>query len=137
LSLRKRLREGASRARVFKKIVTRSLVLLALGLLLHLFYYVFFGKFRIPGVLQRIALVYFVSACLFLLASHVLAVFPHLIRITVEGGGDRSLQYFIMKGLGPDSLGRENASLLFAFLVVLFWLVPLWLLLRKRIVIKI
>jgi predicted acyltransferase len=69
LSLTKRIKAGISRSMLFQKIVTRSLILFALGMLLHLFYFAFFGKFRIPGILQRIAIVYFVCAVLFLLTS--------------------------------------------------------------------
>jgi predicted acyltransferase len=69
LSLTKRLKSGISRSKLFQKIITRTLILFSLGMLLHLFYFVFFGRFRIPGILQRIAIVYFVCAVLFLLTS--------------------------------------------------------------------
>jgi predicted acyltransferase len=55
----------------YKKIFIRSLKLIGLGLLLNLFlpYFPFFGDLetlRLPGVLQRIGIVFFVSALLYL-----------------------------------------------------------------------
>jgi predicted acyltransferase len=55
----------------YKKIIIRSLKLLGLGLLLNLFlpYFPFFQDFetlRIPGVLQRIGIVFFISSILYL-----------------------------------------------------------------------
>jgi len=55
----------------YKKIITRSLKLLGLGLLLNLFspYFPFFEDFetlRIPGVLQRIGIVFLISSILYL-----------------------------------------------------------------------
>lgn len=51
---------------VVGKIVRRSLVLFGLGLFLNLFPRFDFATFRIPGVLQRIALVYGVCSLIFL-----------------------------------------------------------------------
>ncbi|MDU0371221.1 acyltransferase family protein [Hymenobacter endophyticus] len=48
------------------RIIRRALVLLVLGLLIGLVPYFYFTSFRIPGVLQRLALVYAVCAVLFL-----------------------------------------------------------------------
>jgi predicted acyltransferase len=69
LSLTKRLKAGLSRSKLFQKTVSRTIMLFSLGMLLHLFYFAFFGRFRIPGILQRIAIVYFVCAVLYLLTS--------------------------------------------------------------------
>jgi len=69
LSLARLLRSGASRLKIFRKIVLRSFIILALGLFLHFLYYVFYGVMRIPGVLQRLALVYFICGCLFIITS--------------------------------------------------------------------
>ena len=69
LSLTKRLKAGISRSKIFQKVLVRALILFSLGMLLHLYYYIFFGRFRIPGILQRIAIVYFVCAVLFLWTS--------------------------------------------------------------------
>jgi len=58
-------------ASVYKKIAIRSLKLIGLGLFLNLFlpYFPFmvdFETFRFPGVLQRIGIVFFISAILYL-----------------------------------------------------------------------
>lgn len=305
VSFTKRAKARAGRFRLFRKIAVRSLTLLLLGLLLHLFYFALFEKFRIPGVLQRIAVVYFISASLFLIstwrsqlvitaaillcywglmtlipvpgmektglepetnlaahldravfgehlrneksdpqgllgtlpaicfgligmlaghwllrekkplektagflvagilliilgrvwapafpiirdintssfvlyttglamlawgacyflveclgmkwwtkpfaaygvscifvfmASHILAVFPWIIRIPIQWAGKRPLQEVIMKGTFPDTMSPQNASLIFASIVVLLWLIPLWVMYNRRIIIKI
>jgi len=69
LSLAKRLKAGISRSKLFKKIIIRAIILFSLGMSLHLFYFAFFGRLRIPGILQRIAIVYFVCAVVFLFTS--------------------------------------------------------------------
>ncbi|TAE41597.1 MAG: DUF5009 domain-containing protein [Sphingobacteriales bacterium] len=51
------------------KILKRGAILIALGLLLNLFPYFDFGHVRIPGVLQRVGIVYIVCAVLFLKTS--------------------------------------------------------------------
>ena len=42
-----------------------------------------------------------------------------------------------MKGAFPDSMSPQNASLIFDSCVVLLWLIPLWIMYNRRIVIKI
>ncbi|WP_128548057.1 acyltransferase family protein [Larkinella soli] len=60
-------KDGSSAGRnVTAKIVRRSLTLFALGLFLNLFPHFNFATVRIPGVLQRIALVYLASALIYL-----------------------------------------------------------------------
>ena len=61
-ALSKRVHSGESKKPVYMKIVRRTLILFALGLLLTLFPYFEFDHMRIPGVLQRIALVYLLTA---------------------------------------------------------------------------
>jgi len=62
----------AAHPQLIKKIVKRSLTLFGLGILLsfipHIFYdpSVIIKTFRIPGILQRIALVYFASSIIFI-----------------------------------------------------------------------
>jgi predicted acyltransferase len=55
---------GAKRAELYFKIFRRSLILFSLGILLRLFPRFEFESLRIPGVLQRIALCYFLAALL-------------------------------------------------------------------------
>jgi predicted acyltransferase len=65
LALSKRIERGDSLASVYLKVVMRSLVLFALGMLLRLLFHFNFEGIRIPGVLQRIAVCYLVSALVF------------------------------------------------------------------------
>ena len=58
-------------ALVYKKILIRSVKLIGLGIFLNIFlpYYPFikdFDSFRIPGVLQRIGIVFFISSILYI-----------------------------------------------------------------------
>jgi predicted acyltransferase len=58
--------QGNIRTPLIKKIIRRTLILFALGLLLNWFPYFDIAHGRIPGVLQRIALCYFLAAWIFL-----------------------------------------------------------------------
>jgi predicted acyltransferase len=68
-SLSTRKYEESGHAKLITKIAKRSLVLFGLGLFLHLFPSFDFATVRIPGVLQRIAIVFLVCAILFLKTS--------------------------------------------------------------------
>lgn len=57
---------GASQSQLIGKLALRSLVIFLLGLLFYLWPDFNFAEMRIPGVLQRIALVYFFSSLIFL-----------------------------------------------------------------------
>ena len=61
-------RGQTTRGRVYLKIIVRTLVLFGLGLFLNGFPFFELDTLRIPGVLQRIALVYFFAA---LIVTHV------------------------------------------------------------------
>lgn len=65
LALSKRIEEGLTRD-VYLKIFRRSLLIFLLGSFLHLFPYFDFGNWRIPGVLQRIAVCYLITSLIFL-----------------------------------------------------------------------
>lgn len=65
LALSKRMERGDSSVSLYTKIFRRSLILFALGVALHLLFRFDFAHFRIPGVLQRIAICYLVSALIF------------------------------------------------------------------------
>jgi predicted acyltransferase len=68
LALAPRLeREG--RAAVALKVVRRSIVIFALGIILNGFPWFVWATLRIPGVLQRIAVCYLVAAVIYLLTS--------------------------------------------------------------------
>lgn len=66
LALGRRLAAGQSRSAVAVKILRRSAIIFALGLLLHAVPDFDLANIRIPGVLQRIAVCYLVAALLFL-----------------------------------------------------------------------
>jgi len=68
LALGQRSEEGAPRE-VYLKIFRRSALIFLIGSLLHLFPFFDFANWRIPGVLQRIAVCYLVAALIFLHAN--------------------------------------------------------------------
>jgi predicted acyltransferase len=65
LALTRRRARGIRLSSLYVKIFSRSLILFALGILLRLLFRFDFENLRIPGVLQRIAVCYLVSALLF------------------------------------------------------------------------
>lgn len=66
LAYTKRLSRGDSPASMYGKIVWRSVMIFGLGLFLALFPEFDFANLRIPGVLQRIAVVFLICSLLFL-----------------------------------------------------------------------
>ncbi|HER43810.1 MAG TPA: DUF5009 domain-containing protein [Candidatus Eisenbacteria bacterium] len=66
ISFGRRLEAEGDKRPLYLKIVRRSLILFALGLLLNGFPYYDLSTIRIPGVLQRIAVCYLASAVIFL-----------------------------------------------------------------------
>jgi predicted acyltransferase len=66
LALGRRLSVGQTRSDVVAKILRRSAIIFALGLLLHAIPNFDFATLRIPGVLQRIAVCYLAAALIFL-----------------------------------------------------------------------
>lgn len=66
LSYTKQQAWGVPRGKMVGKILKRSLIIFALGVFLNLFPDFNFAEIRIPGVLQRIALVFLACALLFL-----------------------------------------------------------------------
>ncbi len=69
LALGRRVEQGVNPPEMYGKIARRALIIFALGLFLAGFPYFKLGTLRIPGVLQRIAVCYFVAALLYLHAS--------------------------------------------------------------------
>ena len=97
-------RDATARARLWRKILLRAAVLFALGLGENAYLRLSFEALRIPGVLQRIAVVYLAAAWLqSRLSSRALAV---VAAVTLLG-------YWLLlaavpvPGLGQPSLGRE------------------------------
>jgi predicted acyltransferase len=66
LALARRADGGGSKRDLYVKIVRRTIIIFALGLVLTAFPYNDPAAFRIPGVLQRIAVCYFFAALIFL-----------------------------------------------------------------------
>ncbi|MGF1638733.1 MAG: acyltransferase family protein [Cyclobacteriaceae bacterium] len=69
LAYSRQLAAGREPSSMVAKILKRSLYIFLLGLFLNLFPFFDFGNLRIPGVLQRIAIVFLVCALLFLYTS--------------------------------------------------------------------
>ncbi len=65
LALGRRLERGDDRGAIVRKILRRTLLIFVIGLVLNAFPFFDLSTVRIPGVLQRIALVYGVCALLF------------------------------------------------------------------------
>ncbi|HSE32134.1 MAG TPA: DUF5009 domain-containing protein [Pyrinomonadaceae bacterium] len=66
LAFASRLERGGSRRDLHLKVIKRTLIIFALGLLLNGFPYFNLSELRIPGVLQRIAVCYFFASIIFL-----------------------------------------------------------------------
>ncbi len=69
LAFKKRIQTGASKTDLMKKVLIRSVIIFALGIFLWLFPGFDFSNIRIPGVLQRIALVYLFCSLIFMNTS--------------------------------------------------------------------
>lgn len=66
LSFKKRREQGVDRKKLFYHALQRSIIIFLLGMFLHLFPYFNFSTVRIPGVLQRIAVVYLIASTIYL-----------------------------------------------------------------------
>jgi predicted acyltransferase len=66
LSLGRRVEEGAPKRPLYLKALKRALIIFALGFFLNLYPHFDFATVRIPGVLQRIAVCYLITAVIFL-----------------------------------------------------------------------
>lgn len=104
-ALSSRKNDPSARGGLVQKILTRTLILFALGLFLNLFPVFDFSTVRIPGVLQRIAIVYMLASFLFLKLS------PK--GIAWLGAGILAGYYLLMSlvpvpGIGPANLEPET-----------------------------
>ncbi len=66
LSFAKRVESGIPVRQLYGHIITRTIIIFALGLFLNGFPYFNFSELRIPGVLQRIAICYGITSIIFL-----------------------------------------------------------------------
>lgn len=103
LSLGKRLAQGASRQQLLLQALRRGAILFALGLLIYSFPIPNPDTFRILGVLQRIAICYFVSAAIYLytgVRGQILATFALLATYWLL------MAFAPVPGCAPGSLER-------------------------------
>jgi predicted acyltransferase len=104
-SISRRRDEGQSDSYLIKQISHRTLIIFSLGLLLNGFPYYYFSIIRVPGVLQRIALTYFIAALLFLktrIRTQALLVPAILIAYWV------AMTRVPVPGFGAGDLSREG-----------------------------
>ena len=66
LAFGNRLERGGTRRDLYLKIIRRTLIIFAVGLFLNGFPYFRLAEYRIPGVLQRLAVCYFFASIIFL-----------------------------------------------------------------------
>lgn len=106
LSFSKQLSKEVKLPVIFKKILKRSLILFALGLLVNLLVNpTLDGGFRIAGVLQRIAIVFFVCSFLFLKTNWKTQI---TIGLSILFGYWVILTFIPIPDLGYPSLDIEN-----------------------------
>ena len=117
LAFGKRMEAGATSQRdLYIKVVKRSAIIFALGLFLNLFPYFRFATFRIPGVLQRIAVCYFVASLIFLKTR----LRTQLVIIAVLLVGYCLLMtFFAAPGFAPGDLSKEGSLASFIDRVVI------------------
>jgi predicted acyltransferase len=97
--------DAVNHPKLIKNIIIRSLKLFGLGLILSLFPYFDFTIVRIPGVLQRIAIVYLVASLLFIKLKPI-TLFQIFGLLLIA-------YYLIMSlvpvpGVGPANLGKDT-----------------------------
>jgi predicted acyltransferase len=95
----------ANHPKLIKSVIIRSLKLFVLGLILSLFPYFDFTVVRIPGVLQRIAIVYLVASLIFikLKPKTIVQIFGLLLI-----GYWLIMTFVPVPGVGPANLGKDT-----------------------------
>jgi predicted acyltransferase len=109
LSYTKQINRGVSKSFMFRKIAIRSLKIFTVGMLLRLLPNFDLGNIELPGVLQRIAFVFFISASLFLVSNwrqQAIIGIGILILYSI------AMQLLPVPGIGPGVLepGRNLAA---------------------------
>lgn len=111
--------EGADKPAITKRIVKRSLTLFGIGLILNTFPFINlevffsthelalmdFNSFRIPGVLQRISIVFFFCALLYV---HTKRNTQIIITVALLIGYWLLMTLVPVPGVGPANLGKET-----------------------------
>ena len=103
LSLQNRLKRGDSKKKIFLHLTKRSALIFFIGVLLYAFPFTDLVHFRIPGVLQRIALVNFFCGLMLLYTSRKFRIYAGVIIL---------LGYWILLAFIPSPL---SASLTLAY----------------------
>ncbi|HMV44487.1 MAG TPA: DUF5009 domain-containing protein [Leptospiraceae bacterium] len=103
ISFSKSLTSGKSRLALFIKILRRSLILFLLGIFLNGFPEFNFSTIRIPGVLQRIALVYLFSASLYLFLNRKILLYLASFLLI--------LHYFLITQIPNPDLGEASLEM--------------------------
>ncbi len=103
LSLSKKMHNGVSTRELYLDIARRTVVIFLLGLALNAFPYHFFdGGVRVLGVLQRIALCYFVASALFITYKPSVQLWIMLLLL---------IGYWLLMSLMPvPGFGRNNLT---------------------------
>ena len=104
LSLSRRLAAGETGSRLYAKIIRRSLILFLLGLLLNFIPRFDLAHLRIPGVLQRIALCYFLASLLYLKTSRC---FQLGLSLFILVGYWAVLKFVPFPGQGADAFSPQ------------------------------
>ena len=109
LALAPRLERDEPRGRLLLRIVSRSVILVALGLFLAGFPSFDFATIRIPGVLQRIAVCYLAAALLFVATwrRHPVAV-TTAVLVSLLLGYWALMVLVPVPGFGAGDLGKEG-----------------------------
>ena len=82
ISLKNKLEKGISRVKIIASVLRRSILLFLFGLLINGFPTYDLTVIRVPGVLQRIAIVYFCSSLIYILLKSVIK--KDLIQIAIQ-----------------------------------------------------
>ena len=109
LSFSKQLQKGISRKQVFKKSLWRAVKIFGVGLALRFLPTFDFSRFELPGVLQRIALVFLACAFLFLYSGWRTQLF---VGVGILFAYWLALMYIPVSGFGPGVLepGKNLAN---------------------------
>jgi len=99
LALSRALELGATRSQLVPKIVRRTLILFALGLLCNTFPSIDLATIRVPGVLQRIAIAYACAAAVLLLVRN--SVGRAGVAALLVLGYEALLSFVPVPGFGP------------------------------------
>lgn len=105
LSFAKRMEAGADRRKLLLHAARRSVLIFAVALLMNGFPTFQYHQLRIPGVLQRIAVCYFIASCIYLFCSLRGRIIWLIAVLTVYW---LLMTLYPVPGFGPGVLTREG-----------------------------